>query len=64
MKRVIYLHPGELLDVRFVHPDLPRNALEWRSQGRPSHMLLQLSPGRIGYADPAISFERDFREER
>lgn len=55
-KRIVYVHPGEMIEFRFVHPDSDKSAAGWREQLRPQHLLLMMRSGTcISAADPAVS---------
>lgn len=42
-KRIVYVNPGDMLEVRVIRDDeLPRNAAEWRHQVRPGVILLRV----------------------
>lgn len=58
--RVIYVHPGEMVEVRIVHEDDEKSAAAWRDQIRPSKHLLRFWSGRISYADMATIADADF----
>lgn len=56
-KRTIYMHPGELLDIRILnHEDFERNAKDWNRQGFRGNILLCLVDSRsIAAANPMVS---------
>lgn len=40
-KKIIYIHPGDMIEVRFCDPELPANAAEWRNRTRPRHSTIR-----------------------
>ena len=56
MIKTIYIHPGDMLDIRIVRDiDIPANATEWKYQTRPERILLQYKEHQtIEYSDPAL----------
>lgn len=59
MKRVVYINPGDCLEVRFIRdPEDARTAKAWYEQFKPSKMLIRLWHDTIAPADPATRIDR------
>lgn len=54
--KIIYLNPGEMLEVRFVNEEQGffRNAKDWAFQTHPSKILMRLWPSKVVTADPQV----------
>ena len=58
--RKIYLHPGDMIDLRFCHPSDEKSAAAWRDQLSPPNVLIRAFPDRLTCADPAVTFDTNF----
>jgi hypothetical protein len=56
MKKVIYINPGDMLEIRIIDdPELPKSSKEWAWQNRPGKILLHvISETHIDFADPQV----------
>ena len=55
-KRVIYLHPGEIIEFRFVHHACEKNYSGWYSQAWPKSMSYRFKYDLVAPADPMVRF--------
>lgn len=54
--KVVYVHPGQLLEVRVCHPDNTTDKAGWEDQTRPQSMLFRVDgPTAISFVDPSIT---------
>lgn len=61
--KILYIHPGDVLDIRFVHdPDetLSKKSWEAQSYNRMQNMLLTIhNSTEVGYCDFSYKFRLD-----
>ena len=57
-KRIIYVHPGDLLEIRYVHEDYDKTARGWDSQTYPTKTSLMSTGYGLAAADPAFQLDQ------
>jgi hypothetical protein len=57
-KKIIYVHPGDMLEIRYVHQDYEKTARDWNFQIYPSSTLLMSTGHGLASADPAFRLDQ------